>query len=111
MPVQSVTLSDASGGAKKSVPFITDWNQNPFAIGIGCIVVGTVSYTVEHTFDDVSSPTWDPATATWFPNTGITTKTANTDGNYAFAVTAVRLNLISGSGSVTMRMLQAVNSP
>lgn len=111
MAVQSVTVSDASLGAKSSAPISVDWNQNPFNIGIGCIVTGTVSYTVEHTFDDNSSPTWNPAAATWFPNTGITTKTANQDGNYAFAVSAVRLTLLSGTGSVTMRLLQAVNSP
>lgn len=98
-------------GVGSTVPWIPDVMQNPFAIGIGCVVTGTVNYSIEHTFDDVSSPTWDPAGATWFPNSGIGAKTANQDGNYAFPVSAIRLTIHSGTGGVVARLYQAVNAP
>lgn len=103
-----VTTSDASGGAKVSAPIPLDIMQVPFAIGIGCVVTGTVNYTVEHTYDNINDPAFNPATATWFANSGISAKTANADGNYAFPVRAMRLNQASGTGSVTMCVLQGV---
>jgi len=67
-----------------------------------------LTYTVEHTFDDVFDKNFDPATAAWFPNSGLSAKTASLDGNYAFPITAVRLNVSSYTGgSATMTVIQA----
>lgn len=77
----------------------------PFSIGFGCVVTGTVSYTVEHTFDDVYSPTVTPVA---FPNATVVAQTANKDGNYAFPVRAIRLTIASGTGSVAMTILQGL---
>jgi hypothetical protein len=74
-------------------------------VGVGCILSGTATYTVEHTFDDVFSPTFNPATASWLPNTGLTSQTASKDGNYAFPVRGIRLNIASGTGTVTMTVI------
>jgi archaellum component FlaF (FlaF/FlaG flagellin family) len=83
---------------------------DPFNVGIGCDVSagGSLTYTVQHTFDDVQSPTFNPATATWFSNSTIVAQTADRDGNYAFPVTAVRLTVTAWtSGTVTMTVIQA----
>ena len=83
---------------------------DPFNVGIGCDVSagGSLTYTVQHTFDDVQSPTFNPATATWFSNSTIVAQTADKDGNYAYPVTAVRLTVTAWtSGSVTMTVIQA----
>jgi hypothetical protein len=101
-----VTLNSATS----SPPISLDHYLTPFNVGIGCSIspAASLTYTVEHTFDDVFSENFDPATATWFPNTGLTNKTASTDGNYAFPVVAIRLRVsIWGSGSVTMTAVQA----
>jgi archaellum component FlaF (FlaF/FlaG flagellin family) len=83
---------------------------DPFNVGIGCDVSagGSLTYTVQHTFDNVQSPTFNPATATWFSNSTIVAQTTDKDGNYAYPVTAVRLTVTAWtSGTVTMTVIQA----
>lgn len=90
-----------------SQPIIANTYLNPFNIGIGCVVTGTPTYTVEHTFDFVD----DINTAvTWFPNSTLTAQTTNKDGNYAYPVRAIRLNVTSGTGKVVLTMVQAGDS-
>ncbi len=78
-----------------------DHKQNPFSVAIGCVISGSPTYTVEHTFDDILGG----ATATAFPHSSIVGQTTNKDGNYAFPVTGVRLNVTAGTGSVRMTLL------
>lgn len=105
-------------GSGVSNPWNPDYlKQAPFAIGVGCVINSSaVAYTVEHSFDPIffaiygsSVGTVVSSNATWFPNSGITTQSTNKDGNYAFPVTAIRLNVSSGSstGTVTMSLVQA----
>ena len=99
-----------SGGTGSSAPIPLDQYISPFSVGIGCDISagGNLTYTVEHTFDDVFAKTFTPAGATWFPNSGLTTKIADADGNYSAPVTAVRLTVtIWAAGSVTMTVIQA----
>lgn len=94
-------------GVGVSSPIIPDYNLSPVNIGIGCKISATATYTVEHTFDDVFDPLFNPATATWFPNTGLSAKAANADGNYAFPIAAFRLNVSASTGTVTIQAIQA----
>lgn len=97
-------------GVTTSRVIIPDWRCVPFAVGIGTVLTsGTATWSVEHTFDDTFDPLFNPATAAWFPNSGITAKSANTDGNYAFPVRGIRLNVTASTGSVTMTVVQAVS--
>jgi hypothetical protein len=82
-------------------------NTSPFNIGFGVVVTGTVNYTVQHTFDDVFSSTFNPSTAAWFDHPTIAALGANADGNYAFPVTAIRLLVNSGGGTARLTLLQA----
>jgi hypothetical protein len=80
-----------------------DRKQNPFNVGFAVVVSGTLTYSVEHTFDDILGG----ATATWFPHSSIAAQTTSKDGNYAFPVTAIRLNVTAyTSGGATMTVLQ-----
>lgn len=91
-------------------PYYPDVMRNPFNIGIGCVVnSSTVTYNVEHSFDDYTSSSYVSSAATWFTNSGITAKSTNQDGNYAYPVRAIRLNVTAGSstGTVTMTLIQA----
>jgi len=93
-----------------SSPILLDVNNGPFNVGLGVAVTGgaTLTYTVQHTFDDVWAANFDPATAVWYPNTNLAAKTASLDGNYAFPVTAVRLNVTAWtSGTATLTVVQA----
>lgn len=89
-----------------SDPVMLDWVQSSFAVAIGCVATGTVNYKVQHTFD--TQETIAAGSATWFDHSSLNNKTANSDGNYAFPVTAVRLTVNSGTPtySVVMTVIQ-----
>lgn len=98
------------GAVSVSNPIPLNNYSTPFAVGIGVDISagGSLTYTVEHTFDDVFASTFVPASATWFPNSGLTSQTADRDGNYSAPVTAVRLNVTARtSGTATMTVIQA----
>ena len=44
-----------------------------------------------------------------FPHTNVVGQTANKDGNYSSPVSAVRINVTAGAGTVTLTLLQGVN--
>lgn len=80
-----------------------DYTQNAFAIGFGCVTSGTVTYDVQHTFDDIQNSSVTPIA---FTHSTVTGKIANQDGNYAFPIKAIRLNVTAGTGTVTITILQ-----
>ena len=82
-----------------------DYKQSPFNVGFGVVVNGTVTYDIEHTFDDV----FDPAvTPTAFKHSVLTAQTTNKDGNYIVPIRAIRINNTAGTGSTTVTLLQGV---
>jgi len=79
-------------------------------VSIQCDVSGTVNYTVQATNDDPNDPTFPvlPAAVTWIPTNdpaGVAA-TAAILTNYINAPTYVRLLLNSGTGTVTMKVIQ-----
>lgn len=100
MRPQVVTQSAA--GTTAWIPL--DYKQNPFNVGLGLVISGTNTADVEHTFDDPFT-----GTPTAFKHSTLVGKTANADGNYAFPVRAVRLNVTAWtSGSATLTILQGL---
>lgn len=93
-------------GTGVSAPVVLNHRSPNFSVGIGCRITATATYTVEHTFADPFSPTFNPSSVTWYPNSGLTSKTDNADGNYAFPARAVRLNVAASTGSVVMEIIQ-----
>lgn len=104
--MRPVRVSVTGVGTSQVIP--PDYISSPFNVGIGCIVTGTATYSVQHTFDDVFAPTFNPATANWLDNTGLTAQTASKDGNYAFPVMGIRLNVTAGTGTVQMTVMQGL---
>ena len=98
------------GAVAVSAPIPLNSYSTPFSVGVGCDISagGSLTYIVEHTFDDVFAANFVPASATWYPNSGLTAQTTDKDGNYSAPVTAVRLNVTAWtSGTVTMTVIQA----
>lgn len=89
-------------GAGSTTPFVMNTNTNPFNVGFGVIASGTVNYTVQHTFDDPGV-----GFTTWFNHPTIANQIASSDGNYAFPVTGIRVTVNSGTGSATLKLIQA----
>lgn len=92
----------AKTGVGSSDALVMNTNVSPFNVGFGVLVTGTVTYTVQHTFDD-------PAVgfSTWFSHPTIAVKTTNQDGNYAFPVTGIKVLVTAGDGTATLKLVQA----
>lgn len=100
MRQQTITKTDT--GASSAL--IMDTYISPFNVGFGAVVTGTATYTVQHTFQN---PNDGSVTATWFDHPVVDDLTVNADGNYAFPVAAIRLNITAVSGSVVLTVIQA----
>ena len=97
-----VTLTQTGTGSSR--PFQASYWAVPFNLGFGCVITsGAATYSVEHTFDDIQTN----ASPTWFPHPTAAGLEANADGNYAFPVTAIRLTVSAGSGTVALTLVQA----
>lgn len=97
-------------GVSVSDPIPLNTYGDPFNVGFGVKLSAgaSLTYTVEHTFDDVQSPSFSAATAVWYSNATAVTQTTNKDGNYSFPVTAIRLNVtVWASGTATLTSIQA----
>lgn len=102
MRPQVVTLSAVG----TSAPIPIDWKQSPVNVGLGVVVSGVLTYTVEHCFEDILGG----VTPNWLPNATLAAATTSQSGNYAFPVTAVRLNVTAWtSGTATLNVLQGAS--
>jgi len=98
------------GSATTSAVIPLDQYISPFNVSIGVALSAgaSLTYKVQHTFDNVFAAGFNPATATWYDHATLTSKTASSDGNYAYPVSAIRLNVDPyTSGTATMNVLQA----
>jgi hypothetical protein len=108
-PVRTIPLSSVS----VSPPIPLNNYADPFNVGLGVkLSAGAdLTYIVQHTFDNVFAPDFNPSTAVWYTSTfggNVTPKTTNADGNYAFPVVATRLSVtIWTSGTATLTVIQA----
>lgn len=100
--MRSIVLSKTGAGSSSVAPL--DTYRNPFNIGIGVVVSGTVNYTIQHTFDDIQDPAVTPV---WFNHPTLVNLVANADGNYAFPVKAIKVLVNSGAGTATATLIQA----
>lgn len=91
-------------GTGSSAVASLDTYRNPFNVGIGVVVSGTVNYTIQHTFDDIFNSAVTPV---WFSHPTLAGLTANADGNYAFPVRAIKILVNSGAGTATATIVQA----
>lgn len=98
MPPISVTQV-AAGSSNALTP---DYFLNPFSLGLGAVLTGTATFTVEYSYDAPE------AGATWFPVTGLTSVEASTSVAFSIPCRAIRVTLAEGStGTVKLYMQQA----
>ena len=96
-------ITQSGTGSTAWIPL--DYKQSPFNVGFGVTVTGTVTYQIEHTFDDVFDSTITPVA---FKHSTLTGQTSNKDSNYAFPIRAIRLNNTAGTGTSTITILQGL---
>lgn len=98
MKVQTVSRT----GAGSTDAIVINTNTNPVNIGFAVIVTGTINYSVQFSYDDPAS-----GFTTWFDDATITSKTGNEDGYINFPITALKVLVNSGTGSVVFKVVQA----
>lgn len=98
MKVQTVSKT----GAGSTDAVVINTNVSPVNIGFAVVVSGTVNYSVQVSYDDPSS-----GFTTWFDDATVTSKTGNEDGSINFPITGLKVLVNSGTGSVTLSVVQA----
>lgn len=104
---QAGAVTVGTNGIASSRPINLDvWANAPTAIQV--TVSGTANYTVQQTLDDLNSVGYTSATWVNHPDTtNLVAATATAQGNYAYLPQWTRITLNSGTGTVTMTVVQA----
>lgn len=108
--MQPIVVTQAGVGQSAPVPL--DHHKSPFAVTLDAVVSGSATYNIEYTNDPLQ-PTeqgwqsgqpsqWTPVAANV---TGATANQLATLGPNPYR--AVRINQTAGTGSVTLRVIQA----
>jgi hypothetical protein len=108
------TVTVGTNGVGSSPWLFVDRDVNPVNLGIGVVVTGTISFTVEYTYDDPNAP-FTGTFPTVFSQTALASKSANTDAGatFNFPIFAIRLtqNSFTYPATAAMIVLQSVITP
>jgi archaellum component FlaF (FlaF/FlaG flagellin family) len=100
------TISKTGTGTTSVFPVNWRGGAGGFQIGLGVTVSGSATYTIEHCFDNILAG----ATPTFYSHSTLVAQTANKDGNYAFPITGIRINVTAGTGTVNLTIVPAETS-
>ena len=101
MRQKSITVNGV--GTSPWIPM--DYKQSPFSLGMSVTVNGPITYTIEHTFDDIYNPAVTPSV---FKHPVLQAQAVSENGMYDFPIRAFRLKNTSGVGSTTVTFLQGL---
>jgi len=106
MRIASISVSNSATGSTQSSPYPVNFKANNFGIGLGLTMTASkgIAADIEHTFDDPKV-----ALSTWHKHEALTSQSASADGNYAFPVTAIRINVTAATatgGTTTLQIVQ-----
>lgn len=94
-------------GVGNSAVYAADHYISPFNVALSVQVTGTITYTVQYTFDDVFAPGFSAASANWIDHPTLSAQTATKDSNIAYPVRGIRLKTTAGTGTATLTIIQA----
>lgn len=104
--VQQISNAANTAATTSSGPWIPlNHLETPFNVGFGVRVGGTLTYSVQHTFSNIYDTS---VSAVAYRHADVSLKTATLDGNYAFPVRAIRLqvNTVAVSGTAILEVVQ-----
>lgn len=105
----AAAVTAGTNGTASTPPYVVDQFANPNSYGIGSVVTGSATYTVESAFDNLF-PNWDlnANTATWYAlSNTFNSATTSTSGIITGPFTMMRTTVTSGTGSVIVRVRQS----
>jgi hypothetical protein len=86
-----------------------DYYISPANIALNVVVTGSITYTVQYTFDDVFAAGYDPANGNWTNHPTLVTQTTTKDSNISYPVRGIRVispASPSSSGTATLTIIQ-----
>jgi len=86
-----------------------DHYVSPANIALNVVVTGSITYTVQYTFDNVFAADYDPANGNWTNHPTLVTQTTTKDSNISYPVRGIRLispASPSSSGTATLTIIQ-----
>lgn len=88
-----------------------DWQRTEFGVSLALVITGTVSVTVQQTYDYLSVA-GNAQGAVWFDHATLAAKTASADGSYAFPVIAthLKINSVTNGAVVVFKIVQGTTS-
>lgn len=98
------TVTVGTSGVGSGPWLIQNTNADPVNFGIGVVVSGTISFTVEYTYDDPNAP-FTGTFPTAFSITALAAKSANTDAALTQPVRAIRITQNSFTYPGTAKMI------
>ena len=106
--MRPIRVAVSSATTSQVVPLDQYISPENVSVAVVLSAGASLTYKVQYTFDDVFAANFSPSTAAWFDHATLVGKTASADGNFAFPVTGIRLNVTPyTSGTATMNVLQA----
>lgn len=103
------TVTAGTNATGSTAPYITDSFINPGDYGAAMIFSGTVTASIEVSYDDYTNtlPPWDLAnnTPTWYIDPNFNALTANSKATITGPVTMIRQTNTSGTGTATTRLI------
>ena len=93
-------------GATTSAVCPMDIYVTPANIGLNCVVTGTVSYTVQYTFDDVFADGYSAASGNWTNHPTLSAQSVTKAGNIAYPIRGLRITQ-SGTGTTVWQIIEA----
>jgi hypothetical protein len=94
--IGSDTFDIGWAAASVSPWFALTANEAVFSVGFGCVISGTPTYTVQHSYGD----------GTAFDHATVAGETTNVDGSYSAPIRALRL-AFAAAGTVALTAIQA----
>lgn len=94
-------------GVGNSPCYVPDNFANPFNVALSVLATGTITYSVQYTFDLTMADGFNPATANWTNHPSLTAQTATKDANIAYPVMGIRLVTTAGTGTALLTIIQA----
>ena len=105
------TITGGNGTQTVSNVCPIDHYVSPANIALNVVVTGTITYTVQYTFDDVFAKGYDPtaASANWTNHPTLVTKVITADSNISYPVRGVRIispASPASTGTATLTIIQ-----
>ena len=101
------TVSAGTNNVGSTLPNIMNWHATPTDISVSAIVQsGAANYTVQYTYDDPNNLPSGLAAPTWLNVASLTGQTVNGDAELTNNLTALRLLVNSGTGTMRFTVIQ-----